>query len=222
MVTEHRGGGRAILFAKSPRPGHAKTRLGTLLDPDQCAAAARALLQSSTRAMRNLPAGWSVVLAADDPECPLLCSMAAGQGFSLCAQGEGDLGERMARVASAGLVHHEAVLLTGSDCTGYDSAYLRAATTALEGDGEAVLGPACDGGYVLIGLRRVPQGLFGGIPWGGERVAALQRQRLRACGMRWSELPVRADVDRPEDLWRLCPGLPGRPDQALVIARLSS
>jgi glycosyltransferase A (GT-A) superfamily protein (DUF2064 family) len=58
--------------------------------------------------------------------------------------------------------------------------------------------------------------VFEGIRWSTGAVLAEQRERLAALGLRWDELPVRADIDCPEDLWRL-----GAGDQALVIGRLS-
>jgi hypothetical protein len=65
---------------------------------------------------------------------------------------------------------------------------------------DAVLGPAVDGGYVLLGLRRAESALFTDMPWGGDRVAEITRERMAALGWRWRELPALRDVDRPEDL----------------------
>jgi uncharacterized protein len=66
-----------------------------------------------------------------------------------------------------------------------------------------VLGPAEDGGYVLIGARRVPPRLFEGIAWGTPGVYAATVQRLEAAGCRWRALRVLWDVDRAQDLERL-------------------
>jgi glycosyltransferase A (GT-A) superfamily protein (DUF2064 family) len=66
-----------------------------------------------------------------------------------------------------------------------------------------VIGPAEDGGYVLIGLLRTDAGLFRGIPWGGPEVLKETRLRIAALGWRGLELPALWDADRPEDLERL-------------------
>ena len=68
----------------------------------------------------------------------------------------------------------------------------------------AAVGPALDGGYVLIGAREVRPELFARISWGTEAVLAQTRERLEELGWRWRELPALGDVDRPEDLqaWR--------------------
>jgi uncharacterized protein len=74
---------------------------------------------------------------------------------------------------------------------------------ALSSGYDAVLGPAEDGGYVLIGVRQVCELLFAGIIWGGDAVARETRARLQALNWRWHELPPRWDVDLPEDVERL-------------------
>jgi rSAM/selenodomain-associated transferase 1 len=114
-----------------------------------------------------------------------------------------DLGARMAHAAKAVLTRAECVLLVGADCPSVDAAYIQAALEALDAGESIVIGPAEDGGYVLLGLRCVPACLFADMPWGSEQVMALTRKRLQAAGLRWLELPPRWDVDRPEDLLRL-------------------
>ena len=99
------------------------------------------------------------------------------------------------------------LLLIGSDCPALQPAHLIAAASALlaeEGAGnDAVLIPADDGGYVLIGLRSPQPRLFAGVDWGSARVMAQTRQRLAELRLRWAELPALWDVDRPADLTRL-------------------
>jgi rSAM/selenodomain-associated transferase 1 len=218
-VAETRG--CILQFAKAPVPGGCKTRLQPRFTPAQSAAVARALTSAVTRALEQAPAGWDVALCCDDPDDAFLRALAQQRGFGRCTQGPGDLGERMGRAAQDALHRHAAVLIVGSDCVDYDRAYLEEATLALERGFDAVLGPAIDGGYVLIGLRRAAAGLFENIEWGTGLVAEQQRERLRRCGLRWHELPPRADLDRPEDLGMLCPGLGVSGAQALVIGRLS-
>jgi glycosyltransferase A (GT-A) superfamily protein (DUF2064 family) len=70
---------------------------------------------------------------------------------------------------------------------------------ALEQD-DIVLGPAADGGYTLVGARRVPWEMFEGISWGTAAVFAETALHLRRLGVTWTELPVLNDIDRPEDL----------------------
>ena len=68
---------------------------------------------------------------------------------------------------------------------------------------DAVLIPAEDGGYVLIGLRRYLPTVFEGITWSTPQVLAQTRERLRAAGASWTELAPLWDVDEPADWQRL-------------------
>ena len=94
-------------------------------------------------------------------------------------------------------------VLIGSDCPSLKPADLRAAARALHAGADAVLSPAEDGGYALIGVRRAARGLFTGIEWGSAQVLAQTRRRLRRLRWQWTELRTLWDVDRPEDVARL-------------------
>ena len=95
----------------------------------------------------------------------------------------------------------DSAVLIGSDCPEYDPPYLEAAFKALE-QHDAVLGPAADGGYVLIGLRKPDPRLFQGLPWRSDKVLAATRRQLHHQQWRFAELPIKYDVDEPEDLLR--------------------
>src|SRR6266849_3735909 len=101
-------------------------------------------------------------------------------------------------------------ILVGSDIPVLSAQYLRDAERALSGGDDVVIGPAEDGGYVLIGLSRCDAELFREIPWGGPEVLAETRRRIAALRWRLSELPALWDVDRPEDLERLPEGMRAR------------
>ncbi len=132
---------------------------------------------------------------------PFFADCAARHGIALHAQGAGQLGERMAR-AFMRLLDAGPVVLVGSDCPSVGVEDLRAAAASLATH-EAVVQPAEDGGYVLVGLSRPIAGLFEGIRWGEASVMRETRLRLRQANATWREMPVRWDVDRPEDYRRL-------------------
>ncbi len=114
-----------------------------------------------------------------------------------------DLGERMYNALVDGLARYERVLLVGSDCPGIDTRYLARALRELD-HAPVVLGPAADGGYVLIGARHIEPAVFRGVKWGSATVFADTVSRLARLGLQWRGLPVLADIDRPADLarWR--------------------
>jgi rSAM/selenodomain-associated transferase 1 len=110
-----------------------------------------------------------------------------------------DLGARMQDALEWALQRAPWAVLIGSDCPGYDSDYLQTAFAALERH-DAVLGPALDGGYVLIGMRRAAPELFADMPWSTTGVLDTTRQRLQRKGWSWQELPTLRDIDTPQDL----------------------
>ena len=65
---------------------------------------------------------------------------------------------------------------------------------------DAIIGPAVDGGYYLIGVRESDLEVFSGIRWGSGQVLAATLEKFRDLGWRWRELATRRDVDRPADL----------------------
>ena len=203
-------GCRVIVFARAPEPGKVKTRLIPALNAAGAAELHRRLVMRCLRAARDSRLGPVELWCAPDTSDPYFRECERRLGISLWAQGEGDLGARMQRAFESALMHAARAILIGSDIPALSAQYLRDAERALAGGDDAVIGPAEDGGYALIGLSRCDPELFRGIPWGGPEVLVQTRRRLAALSWRSSELPVLWDVDRPEDLERLPEGLRAR------------
>ena len=196
---------RVIVFAKAPVPGSAKTRL---IPARGAAGAARFHARLGERALETACAaslGPVELCCTPDRSHPFFSKCALRFGVSLTEQGTGDLGERMHRALAADLP----AVLIGADCPAMTPDYLREAAAALAAGQDVALGPAEDGGYVLIAANRIRPDAFARIGWGGPDVMEDQRARLREVGWRWSELPPLWDVDRPEDLARIRSGMPG-------------
>ena len=101
----------------------------------------------------------------------------------------------MHKATSESLKTSSAVLLIGADCGSLNTDLLRGAMDALHQGKEAVIAPAEDGGYVLIGLSRPEGRLFRGITWGGPNVEKVTRRRLQDSNLSWRRLPIQWDVD---------------------------
>ena len=194
-----------IVFAKAPVPGLAKTRLSPALGETGAAALAERMLRHALAQAAAADVGPVELCAAPDAAHPALQAAAAEHGASLTEQGTGDLGLRMHRAFARSLMRHGRALLIGTDAPALDAAVLRRAATALQTH-DAVFVPALDGGYALVGQRRVDPRWFSGMSWSHERVMEDTRERLRAAGMQWAELPPVADIDEPADLVHLPPG----------------
>jgi glycosyltransferase A (GT-A) superfamily protein (DUF2064 family) len=94
------------------------------------------------------------------------------------------------------------VIAIGIDTPGLPHTFLEQAREALR-DADAVLGPAEDGGFYLLGLRRCPSGLLQDLPWSAENTFSQALARLKASGLSVVLLDRWFDVDRPADLIRL-------------------
>lgn len=188
------------LLARAPQPGSVKGRLVPVLGEEGASQLQRQLVE---RALSLPAAGFCErFLWLDDGPDEVLSALADAQGWTVVGQPAGDLGERMRRIAALGLAENDAVVLIGHDCPALDGDYLLAACEALL-EHSAVLGPVEEGGYGLLGLRRVDPRLFEGMPWGSDRVLALTCERLQELEWDHGLLPVLWALDRPEHLPRL-------------------
>jgi len=184
-----------VVMVKEPHPGRVKTRLGR--DIGMVAAAWWFRHQVAGLLRRVETPRWRLVLAVS-PDAAGMASRVWPAHLPRIAQGTGNLGDRMARVFR-GLPPGPACII-GADIPGIGPAHVARAFAAL-GDHDAVIGPAPDGGYWLIGLRRtaaVPARLFDGVRWSGpharaDTLASLGRARVAL-------VDTLQDVDEARDL----------------------
>ena len=197
---------RLLVFGKRPEPGRTKTRLAPDLGEEAAATLYAAFLADTLAAARAV-CGDAVELWV--PRAPDVREALERRfpDVPLRWQAGPDLGARLSAAFAAAFsdgVDH--ALVVGSDHPTLPSRYLRRAFRALR-SAPLVLGPAHDGGYYAVGLRRSawPAGaeLFRNVPWSTPRVLAITRQRAEARGFRHVQLPEWYDVDRPPDLERL-------------------
>jgi rSAM/selenodomain-associated transferase 1 len=204
---------RITAMAKAPVAGLAKTRLAPALGEDGAAVLAARMLDHAVAQAVDAKLGPVTVSAAPDAAHPAFQRLRRRYGVTLSVQAGGDLGARLAHVFAEGFAQdsNTPILVIGTDAPALDGAVLRAAAQALR-DHDAVLVPALDGGYALIGLRAPASALFEDMRWSTSRVMADTRVRLATAGLTHVELPAVADIDEPADLQHLPPGwLPFRP-----------
>ncbi|NOU28984.1 MAG: glycosyltransferase [Polyangiaceae bacterium] len=182
---------------KAPRPGDVKTRLAAEMGHERAARLARAFFEDTLSTAVAVTDARVVVVVAGDPA--LLPALPAE--VSLWPQGEGDLGGRMERALQRALAEAPRAIVIGTDAPGLPAALLGSAVRATDCD--AVLGPADDGGFYLLGVDRCPSGLLDDLPWSSESTLACTQARLEGRGYRVHVLPSWFDVDTPADLARL-------------------
>lgn len=190
-----------IMFAKLPRLGKVKTRLQPELSAEQALDVYQQLFYHSLNTLRTARL-CPFELWFDATPAPAFAEQIMrryGPDDIRVQQGD-DLGQRMQHAARDVLRRADKLLLIGADCPAIDKTYLSAALRKLSAGVSAVLGPANDGGYVMLGGRTANLPIFNGIDWGSNRVLAQTRQRLSNAGIDWHELRELCDIDRPEDI----------------------
>ncbi len=193
-----------IIFARQPIPGKVKTRLTPPLSPRQAASLYHFMLtdiMSRTEALEGVDrvlfySGGEGAERYFQENCP---------GLPLHQQKGPDLGSMMeeafSRVFADG---YRTVAIIGSDCPDLPVSFICEAFRLLaDGPSEAVFGPAEDGGYYLLAMKRVHRELFHGVSWGNGHVLRESLEKAGAMGLHVSRLPVWGDVDTFEDLTRL-------------------
>jgi len=191
---------RILVFAKAPVPGQVKTRMIPTLDgnaaADLHAGLTRHALTTATSADLALVELW----CAPGTDHPFFAQAAQDFTVSLQQQQGKDLGQRMGHALQAALQNCSYALVIGTDCPTLGAEALHQAFALLRAGSDAVIGPAADGGYVLLGLRAYNPLMFTGIRWGTDTVLEETRERLRQLGWSWRELAEHVDIDRPGDL----------------------
>jgi rSAM/selenodomain-associated transferase 1 len=194
---------RLIIFTRCPEPGRCKTRLIPALGSDGAAAIHEALVEHT---MSWIPSAVDegitveVLYTGDNlKRLRILCGAAASRIRFEPQHGE-DLGCRIANAIDIAIQERTSkVVITGTDCPELNFALVQAAFAHLDNT-DLVLGPAADGGYYLIALRKFAAELFQNIPWGGPTVLQETLSRVQDLHMSFELLPMLADIDRPEDL----------------------
>lgn len=194
--------GRIQIFAKAPLPGLAKSRLIPAVGAERAASLQAAFIRhtlATTATMSMTTELW----CTPDPLHPAFTAAAREFTVNLYPQEGEDLGARMHHAFESGLSRGGPVVLIGTDCPQLTVQDLQEAFAALGNGIDAVLGPAADGGYYLIGLHRPQPQLFVEMAWSNPNVLHETRSRLDAAGLRWHELRVLHDIDTPADLIHL-------------------
>jgi len=187
------------VFARPPEAGKVKSRLSPALPARLAFDLYRGMLADalavSARAAEERFVYWA--------ESPLAGAMEATAEFGVREQHGADLGARLEH-AFAELLPGPAdrAVVIGADCPELDAREIAVAFERLDSH-DVVLGPTRDGGYYLIGLRRVAPALFKEIAWGGDQVLRQTSERAAAAHLRVGLLASLEDVDTPADLVRL-------------------
>jgi uncharacterized protein len=192
------------IMAKAPWPGEVKTRLCPPLSYEKAAQLYRCFLLDKIEQLKSLRAIAPAVAYTPDDAKPLFEALVPS-GFILIPQKGPDLGARLSSTLNQLLeLGYPRAMAIDSDTPTLPFAYLERAVSLLsEPEIDVVLGPSEDGGYYLIGLRRLQNELFEKMHWSTAHVLSETMRRAQAKGLKVACLPTWYDVDTPEDLKRL-------------------
>jgi uncharacterized protein len=180
-----------VVLAKAPVPGRVKTRLTPPFSPEQAARLAAAALADTLAVAARARAARTTIALDGEPGDWL------PPGFLVTLQQDGGLDERIAAALDDAYARLPVpVVLVGMDTPQVTPELLDSALGPLADDSaDAVFGPAADGGFWLLGLRRPDPALVLGVPMSTAGTGAVQLARLTAAGLRVHQLPERTDVD---------------------------
>jgi len=192
---------KLTVFTRYPEPGKTKTRLIPVLGKAGAANLHRLMAQRTIARALSLQKSRRLSVEIHHTGGSQQ-QMEDWLGTDLIYQNQidGDLGARMTAAFQNSFDSGvDKVAIIGTDCPDLKAEILAQAFDELS-DRDLVLGPAKDGGYYLIGLRRSIPELFDGINWGTSEVFASTRAIAQNLGLNIAVLPILADIDRPEDL----------------------
>lgn len=215
---------RVILMLKFPASGAVKTRLIPALGARGACGLYRRIVAHTLCEAQAFAAASGATLEARVAGAPDEAAARTwlGEGVAIREQGDGDLGARLERAVQAAFAEGAPqVIVIGGDCPGLTAAHLAEARTRLAGH-DTIFGPAIDGGYYLVGMRRPLPALFRGIRWDEREVLAQTLAAARTIPATVARLRPLHDIDTPADLaaWAATPAAraDGRDGVSVVIA----
>jgi uncharacterized protein len=179
---------RIVVMAKRPELGLVKTRLAATMGNDKALSIYRVLLQHTLQCTEPFEGVVYWTGEGDTPNTLLDSS----------EQSNGDLGHRMSSAIEMEQNDRSGVVVIGTDCPGLSREILNLAMAVLDRN-EVVLGPTFDGGYYLIGMKKLHMELFEQMPWSTASVFQLSLDRCRKMGLSVATLPMLSDIDTEED-----------------------
>lgn len=185
-----------LIFVKHPEPGKVKTRLAASVGNDKAVQVYRELLSFTLALTQPLSMSKVVYYGNKVPSQDLW----SDAGYTRKLQEGADLGVRMEQAFSWGFsAGYQRIVIIGSDCPHLTTGLLEEAFAKLQAD-EAVIGPATDGGYYLLGMTRLIPGIFSDKHWSTDTVFSATLRDLEQADANYSLLPTLSDIDTLDDI----------------------
>jgi len=192
-----------IIMAKAPFAGTVKTRLQPFLAAAQCAELAACFLRDTINKAKSLE-NQSLIIAYSPAGEINYFNQFAHPKTSFVEQKGDNLGAKMFSAFEFAFAQNAgAAVMIGTDSPTFPADFIEQAFEFLETNSDAVLGKTEDGGFYLIGLRRMNARIFDGVEWSSTKTFAQARENIMKLDWHLREVPAWYDVDEPKDLERL-------------------
>jgi len=193
---------RILVFTKLPFPGKCKSRLIPVLGEEGAAQLQERLINKIIMDLLSFKLCPFEIWQSEKSDYFSKLFVSNSIHVPVSTQKGDDLGERMSNAMGKTLKEISNVIIIGSDCILYNEEYLKSAIVTLQSN-SVILGPAEDGGYVLIGMNQRYPTLFEGINWGSDTVFAQTILRLQQGKITYKSIRTLWDIDTKEDLDKL-------------------
>lgn len=182
-----------IIFVKNPEIGKVKTRLAKTIGDEEALKIYQRLLDHTHAITKNLTCNKKLYFSSFiDNE------FGWNEGYESKLQAKGDLGQKMKLAIKSELSKYQKVIIIGSDCAELNQSIIVAAFEALN-DNDFVIGPANDGGYYLLGMKKLNETLFDDMAWSTESILTDTIERVQTAKQSYFLLPELIDVDSEMD-----------------------
>lgn len=189
-----------IIMSKAPIPGLSKTRLKSILTDDECSKLQYSMLKDLFITTEKLKEDIDIFLFYTPKNYLELMKKISPDYITLYPQEGETIGDRMYNAAEFILKKYDEVIIIGSDIPEINHGIIFDAFERLE-KYDVVIGPTYDGGYYLIGLKKLNKGIFNGnIPWGGKSVLELTINNIIECKLTYDLVEKCFDIDTRDDL----------------------
>ncbi|HEY0048140.1 MAG TPA: TIGR04282 family arsenosugar biosynthesis glycosyltransferase [Pyrinomonadaceae bacterium] len=191
-----------IIMAKAPLAGTVKTRLQPFLSAEQCARLAACFLRDTINKAKTLKI--QLIIAYSPAGEIDYFRRSADEKTSFVEQKGDNLGEKMFSAFRFAFARKtEALVMIGTDSPTFPADFIKQAFELLETDSDAVLGKTEDGGFYLLGLRKLDEKIFEAVEWSSPKAFEQVRQNIMNLSWRLSEVPRWYDIDEAKDLEQL-------------------
>ncbi len=189
-------------MTKVPQAGEVKTRLQPFLTPEQCCELSARFLQDTENKAKILTDDLIIAFSPKEKKEILLNILQYPQ--ILIEQTGENLGEKMFHAFEFAFARgSDAVVMIGTDSPNFPAGFLEQAFVFLQSEADAVLGKTADGGFYLIGLRRLDKQIFENVEWSSPKTFEQTKRNIKNLNFNLKEIPHWFDVDVPVDLRKL-------------------